>query len=66
MNVKKNQEIEVMITQRASVTKTIAYYEDHKILIDGGYVGQKALIRIHKMRPARWEATFVRAVENAG
>ncbi len=66
MNIKKHQEIEVIITERASVTKTIAYYEDHKILIDGGYVGQKAIIRITKMRPARWEAVYVSAVENAG
>ncbi len=65
MNIKKHSEIEVEITERASVTKTIAYYEDHKILIDGGYVGQKALVKIQKMRPARWEATFVSAVEKA-
>ncbi|MBE6038213.1 MAG: 23S rRNA (uracil(1939)-C(5))-methyltransferase RlmD [Anaerofustis stercorihominis] len=63
--MKKHQTIEVEITERASVTKTIAYYEDHKILIDGGYVGQKALVKIQKMRPARWEATFVEAVEKA-
>ena len=53
------------ITENISMGKSLAYYEGQKILIDGGYAGQKANICILKMKPARWEASFVEALAHA-
>ena len=60
--MKKNDIINATIKQRASITKTIAYYDDMKILIDGGYEGQNADIRITKKKNSRCEGTIVRTM----
>lgn len=56
--LKKNDIITADITENITLSKSLAYYEDKKILIDGGYAGQNADIRIVKMRPKRWEAVI--------
>ncbi len=56
--LKKNDIITADITENITLSKSLAYYEDKKILIEGGYAGQNADIRIIKMRPKRWEAVI--------
>jgi 23S rRNA (uracil-5-)-methyltransferase RumA len=56
--LKKNEIITVDISENVNLSKSLAYYEGHKILISGGYAGQNADVRIKKMREKRWEATL--------
>lgn len=63
--LKKNDIITVDIAENITLSKSIAYYGGQKILIDGGYAGQNADIRIIKMRPKRWETVIDKVNKHA-
>ena len=41
-HLKKGENITVDIVENISLSKSLAYYDGKKVLIDGGYEGQKA------------------------
>lgn len=63
--MKKNESVTVEIEENVSLTKSIAHIEGKKVIINGGWRSQKAVVRIRKIRSSRIEADFVEAVEKA-
>ncbi|MCL1802773.1 MAG: 23S rRNA (uracil(1939)-C(5))-methyltransferase RlmD [Eubacteriaceae bacterium] len=63
--VKKGSNIELDIAQNISMSKTLAFYNGMKVFIEGGYEGQKAEVKITKMKQSRWEGKAVRTIAPA-
>ncbi|MDR2519637.1 MAG: 23S rRNA (uracil(1939)-C(5))-methyltransferase RlmD [Eubacteriaceae bacterium] len=53
---------EMEIDESVSLSKSISHYENAKVLIDGGYEGQRALVEVRKKRHDRWEGKVVRTL----
>ena len=56
--MKRNESVTVDIEENVSLTKSIAHIEGKKVLISGGWEGQRAVVRIRKIRNNRIEADF--------
>ena len=65
MGIKKNDIINVDITDKGSMTKNIAYYDGKKILVSGAYVGQNVDIKITKIKSKRIEAVVHKVLKKA-
>ena len=64
MDIRKDSIINVDIQENISLQKSLAYSQDKKIVIEGGYAGQNADIRLKKLRPRRWEAVLEKVISS--
>ncbi|SFH56870.1 23S rRNA (uracil-5-)-methyltransferase RumA [Tindallia magadiensis] len=65
MDVKKGQEIELLIENTFYGGRAEGYMGDNHVLTDRGLPGQKLLVRVKKKRPGKLEATTVKRLEKS-
>ncbi len=63
--MKKFDVINADIAENISLSKSAAYAEGRKIIVDGGYAGQNADLKITKIKNARTEAVIERVLKKA-
>ena len=63
--MKKKDVIELEITERASMDKTIGYYDDRKVFLKGGLEGQTAEVFIKKVKKKRADGVINRIIKKA-
>ncbi len=63
--MKKKDIINLKIVEKVSMEKSIGYYEDRKVLVKGGLVGQEVEVRITKIRKNRIEGSIVEVLKRA-
>ncbi len=63
MDIKKGQEIELMVEENLYAGKAFGYIDQIKVTTDRGVPGQKLLVRITKRRPEKLEGKTVEVLE---
>ncbi|RQD69751.1 MAG: 23S rRNA (uracil(1939)-C(5))-methyltransferase RlmD [Tindallia sp. MSAO_Bac2] len=63
MDIKKGQEIELVINNSIYGGKAVGYIESHRVITDRGIPGQKLLARVKKRRPGLLEAKTIKVLE---
>ena len=56
--MRKNEQFEVDIVENISMTKSLAFHDGKRVVISGGYAGQKAVVRAKKINEKRIEAVL--------
>ncbi|MCL1912770.1 MAG: 23S rRNA (uracil(1939)-C(5))-methyltransferase RlmD [Eubacteriaceae bacterium] len=64
MDVQKKSIIEVDIIEDISMEKSMAMVGGNRLIINGGHAGQRAMVKLHKLKPGRWEGQFLQATRN--